>query len=74
MHIKIIVVIVFKEITEKLSNQELSVNLQDNSEKDQTIEDLRELKRILRLIKGIEEKGHDLISKFEKHGIIVPKS
>jgi hypothetical protein len=53
-------------MAEKLSNQELSVNLQNISEKGQTDEDLRELKKMLRLIKGIEEKGHNLISKFEK--------
>jgi len=59
--------LVFNEMAEKLSenNRELTLNLQDNSEKDPNFEDIQELKRILKLIKGIEEKAHDLISKIE---------
>jgi methyl-accepting chemotaxis protein len=60
--------LLFNEMAEKLSenNQKSPLNLQDNHTMNQSVEDIKELKRVLKLIKGVEEKAHDLISKFEK--------
>jgi two-component system, NtrC family, sensor histidine kinase KinB len=59
--------LVFNEMAEKLSdkNQKIALNLNDNSKKEQSAEDIQELKRVLKLIKSVEEKAYKLISKIE---------
>lgn len=60
--------LLFNEMAEKLSNnnQELEVNLHDDYFNKQKESELKELKRVLKLMKGIEEKAHGLILKIEK--------
>jgi len=60
--------LVFNEMAEKLNKnkQKMSVTLQEDSGKDNSSNDLQELKRALVRIKSIEEQTIELISKLEK--------
>jgi methyl-accepting chemotaxis protein len=59
--------LIFNDMAEKLSaaNQKKDLNLQLGSEKDQSYNDIKELKRILTNIKTIEEQAVEIISKLE---------
>jgi methyl-accepting chemotaxis protein len=59
--------LVFNEMAEKLSesNQKIALTLQEDSEKDLSLNDIQELKMILIRMKNIEEQAVELISKLE---------